>query len=198
MTHSMRVPPRLAPVRFQTFPQVTSPKIETLPPTRGNLRLCGVAAHEHEVIGEAHQHHTGQPDPAWVQARAISRSKVWQMLASRGAYRDGTHTRQPDTASSKHHAVVLEVVGVRSHYDGVKSSSRLGSTRELFLDGPLSYVRLREVPRFVDPAAAQPVLRIPAAMPLMVSSSARSRSGSSSPARSRASSCTWRRCSGSR
>ncbi len=75
MTHSMRVPPRLAPVRSQTFPPVTSKKLETLPGTWGYLRLCGVVAHEH-VIGVAPQHHTGQPDPAWVQARAMSRSKA--------------------------------------------------------------------------------------------------------------------------
>ena len=47
---------------------------------------------------------------------------------------------------------MLEVNGVRSHYDGVKSSTAPGSPRELFVDGPLSSVRLREVPRFVDPA----------------------------------------------
>jgi propionyl-CoA carboxylase alpha chain len=49
-------------------------------------------------------------------------------------------------------SVVLEVAGVRSHYDGVMSSAGTGPPRELFLDGPLSSVRLRVVPRFVDPA----------------------------------------------
>ncbi len=69
--------------------------------------------------------------------------------------RDGyTHAAREDllVLSASPTAVVLEVGGVRSHYDGVKSSSRHGSTRELFLDGPLSSVRLREIPRFVDPA----------------------------------------------
>lgn len=54
-------------------------------------------------------------------------------------------------------------------------------------------------PRSDDqPVPAQPVLRIPAAMPLMVSSSARSRSGSSSPRRYRPSSSICRWCNGSR
>ncbi len=71
--------------------------------------------------------------------------------------RDGyTHAAREDllVLSASPTAVVLEVGGVRSHYDGVKSSARFGSARELFLDGPLSSVRLREVPRFVDPADA--------------------------------------------
>ena len=76
---------------------------------------------------------------------------VVEWLGGRDGY---THAAREDllVLSASPTAVVLEVGGVRSHYDGVKSSSRLGSTRELFVDGPLSSVRLREIPRFVDPA----------------------------------------------
>ncbi len=48
--------------------------------------------------------------------------------------------------------VVLEVGGVRTRYDGVRSSLDRGTARELFVDGGLRSVRLREQPRFVDPA----------------------------------------------
>ncbi len=70
--------------------------------------------------------------------------------------RDGySHATRADLtvveASDK--TVVLEVDGVRTRFDGVRSSA--GGTavvRELFVDGGLRSVRLRERPRFVDPA----------------------------------------------
>ncbi len=76
---------------------------------------------------------------------------VVEWLGGRDGY---THAAREDllVLSASPTTVVLEVGGVRSHYDGVKSSARDGSTRELFLDSPLSSVRLREIPRFVDPA----------------------------------------------
>jgi propionyl-CoA carboxylase alpha chain len=49
-------------------------------------------------------------------------------------------------------SVVLEIGGVRSQFDGVESAAGSGSPRELFVDGPHGSVRLRERPRFVDPA----------------------------------------------
>ena len=49
-------------------------------------------------------------------------------------------------------SVVLEVDGVRTRFDGVRSSADHGAARELFVDGGLHSLRLRERPRFVDPA----------------------------------------------
>jgi propionyl-CoA carboxylase alpha chain len=69
--------------------------------------------------------------------------------------RDGyTHATRADlvVVSASATTVVLEVAGVQAHYAGVRSSAGPGSPRELFVDGPLSSVRLRETPRFVDPA----------------------------------------------
>jgi propionyl-CoA carboxylase alpha chain len=69
--------------------------------------------------------------------------------------RDGySHAQRPDlvVVAASPTSVTLEVDGVRSHYDGVKSSTGPGSPRELSVDGPLSSVVLREIPRFVDPA----------------------------------------------
>ncbi len=48
--------------------------------------------------------------------------------------------------------VTLEVDGIRSSTDVLIDQSSLPGTREIHVDGPLGYVRLREVPRFVDPA----------------------------------------------
>ena len=48
--------------------------------------------------------------------------------------------------------VTIEVDGIRSYADVRIDQSRLPGTREIHVDGPLGYVRLREVPRFVDPA----------------------------------------------
>jgi propionyl-CoA carboxylase alpha chain len=48
--------------------------------------------------------------------------------------------------------VTLEVDGIRSCTDVLIDGSSLPGTREIHVDGPLGYVRLREMPRFVDPA----------------------------------------------
>jgi len=48
--------------------------------------------------------------------------------------------------------VTLEMDGIRSSTDVLIDQSDLPGTREIHVDGPLGYVRLREVPRFVDPA----------------------------------------------
>ena len=48
--------------------------------------------------------------------------------------------------------VTLEVDGIRSCTDVLIDGSSLPGTREIHVDGHLGYVRLREVPRFVDPA----------------------------------------------
>jgi propionyl-CoA carboxylase alpha chain len=50
--------------------------------------------------------------------------------------------------------VTLEVGGIRSYTDVLIDQSSLPGTREVHVDGPLGYVRLREVPRFTDPADA--------------------------------------------
>ena len=50
--------------------------------------------------------------------------------------------------------VILEIDGIRSSTDVLIDQSDLPGTREIHVDGPLGYVRLREVPRFVDPADA--------------------------------------------
>jgi propionyl-CoA carboxylase alpha chain len=50
--------------------------------------------------------------------------------------------------------VTLEIDGIRSHAHVVIDAAHLPGTREIHVDGPLGYVRLREVPRFVDPADA--------------------------------------------
>ncbi len=69
--------------------------------------------------------------------------------------RDGySHATRDDlvVVSASTVTVVLEVAGVRSRFDAASSATSDGATREVFVDGPLSSVRLREVPRFVDPA----------------------------------------------
>ncbi len=78
---------------------------------------------------------------------------VVEWFGGRDGYR---HATREDlvVVSASPDAVVLEVGGVRSHFDGVRSSAAAGSPRELFVDGPRSSVRLRETPRFVDPADA--------------------------------------------
>ncbi len=48
----------------------------------------------------------------------------------------------------------LEVDGVTVRYDGLIDVARSSGTREVYVDGPLRSVRLREVPRFTDPADA--------------------------------------------
>ena len=48
----------------------------------------------------------------------------------------------------------LEVDGVTTETRGQKSSSAAGAPRELWVDGPHVSARLREVPRFTDPADA--------------------------------------------
>ena len=50
--------------------------------------------------------------------------------------------------------VTLEVGGIRSSTNVLIDASSLPGTRAIHVDGPLGYVRLREVPRFVDPADA--------------------------------------------
>ncbi len=50
--------------------------------------------------------------------------------------------------------VTLEVDGIRWATDVLIEPVTLPGTREIHVDGPLGYVRLREVPRFVDPADA--------------------------------------------
>jgi propionyl-CoA carboxylase alpha chain len=50
--------------------------------------------------------------------------------------------------------VTIEVGGVRSTTDVLIDQSDLPGRREIYVDGPLGHVRLREVPRFVDPADA--------------------------------------------
>jgi propionyl-CoA carboxylase alpha chain len=48
----------------------------------------------------------------------------------------------------------LEVDGVSVRYDGLIDAPRASGTREVYVDGPVRSVRLREVPRFTDPADA--------------------------------------------
>jgi propionyl-CoA carboxylase alpha chain len=50
--------------------------------------------------------------------------------------------------------VTLEIDGIRTSANVLIDSSSLPGAREIHVDGPLGYVRLREVPRFVDPADA--------------------------------------------
>ncbi len=50
--------------------------------------------------------------------------------------------------------VTLEVDGIRTSTDVLIDTSSLPGTREIHVDGPLGYVRLREVPRFTDPSDA--------------------------------------------
>ena len=69
--------------------------------------------------------------------------------------RDGySHATRTDlvVVEASAQTVVLEVDGVRTRFDGVRSSAGDGVARELFVDGGLWSVRLRERPRFVDPA----------------------------------------------
>ncbi|MCY4728360.1 ATP-grasp domain-containing protein [Nocardioides sp. STR2] len=48
----------------------------------------------------------------------------------------------------------LEVDGVARRWDGLIAVDRRSATREIYVDGPDRSVRLREVPRFTDPADA--------------------------------------------
>jgi propionyl-CoA carboxylase alpha chain len=48
--------------------------------------------------------------------------------------------------------VTLEIDGIRTSADVLIDTSGLPGGREIHVDGPLGYVRLREVPRFIDPA----------------------------------------------
>ncbi len=48
----------------------------------------------------------------------------------------------------------LEVDGVTAQYDGLIDVDRASATREVYVDGAVGSVRLREVPRFTDPADA--------------------------------------------
>ena len=48
----------------------------------------------------------------------------------------------------------LEVDGVERRWDGLIVVDRRSATREVYVDGPDRSVRLREVPRFTDPADA--------------------------------------------
>ncbi len=69
--------------------------------------------------------------------------------------RDGyTHATRTDllVLEASVESVLLEVDGVRRRYHGVRSSAGHGSPRELFVDGALHPVRLREQPRFLDPS----------------------------------------------
>ena len=69
--------------------------------------------------------------------------------------RDGySHATRADitVVEASVETVVLEVDGVRTRFEGVRSSVGGGVVRELFVDGGLRSVRLRERPRFVDPA----------------------------------------------
>jgi len=50
--------------------------------------------------------------------------------------------------------VTLEIDGIRTSANVLIDTSSLPGAREIHVDGPLGYVRLREVPRFVDPADA--------------------------------------------
>jgi propionyl-CoA carboxylase alpha chain len=50
--------------------------------------------------------------------------------------------------------VTLEIDGIRTSVNVLIDTSSLPGTREIHVDGSLGYVRLREVPRFVDPADA--------------------------------------------
>jgi propionyl-CoA carboxylase alpha chain len=50
--------------------------------------------------------------------------------------------------------VRLEVDGVRARWDGLITTDRRTGTREMYVDGDVGSVRLREVPRFTDPADA--------------------------------------------
>ncbi|MEO7352048.1 MAG: biotin carboxylase N-terminal domain-containing protein [Marmoricola sp.] len=82
---------------------------------------------------------------------AHEKELVVEWFGGRDGYRHATRV-DLIVVSASATAVVLEVAGVRSHFDGVKSTAGVGSPRELFVDGPLASVRLRETPRFVDPA----------------------------------------------
>jgi propionyl-CoA carboxylase alpha chain len=69
--------------------------------------------------------------------------------------RDGyTHATRTDllVLEASAGSVLLEVDGVQQRYDGVRSSAGHASSRELFVDGGLHTVRLREQPRFLDPS----------------------------------------------
>ena len=62
----------------------------------------------------------------------------------------------------------LEVDGVTTRWDGLTAADRPSGTREVYVDGPVRSVRLREVPRFTDPADAVASGSLLAPMPGMV------------------------------
>ncbi|WP_445256557.1 acetyl/propionyl/methylcrotonyl-CoA carboxylase subunit alpha [Nocardioides aurantiacus] len=76
---------------------------------------------------------------------------VVEWYGGRDGYR---HATRDDlvVVSASPDLVVLEVAGVRSQTRGQKSPVATAAERELLLDGGLGSARLREVPRFVDPA----------------------------------------------
>ena len=76
---------------------------------------------------------------------------VVEWYGGRDGYR---HATRDDlvVVSASPDLVVLEVAGVRSQTRGQKSPVATAGERELLLDGGLGSARLREVPRFVDPA----------------------------------------------
>ncbi len=78
--------------------------------------------------------------------------QVVEWFGGRAGY---VHATRDDLAvvSASRSSVVLDVAGVETRYVGVASSAGAGAPRELFVDSPRHSVRLRERPRFVDPAA---------------------------------------------
>jgi propionyl-CoA carboxylase alpha chain len=72
-------------------------------------------------------------------------------FGGRGGYQHATRDDLIVVAAAPD-SVLLEVGGVRARYDGVTSTAHPGAPREIHLDGGGESVRLREKPRFVDPA----------------------------------------------
>ena len=70
--------------------------------------------------------------------------------------RDGVVFPESDTRvlAVERGRVTLEIDGIRTSADVLIDTSSLPGAREIHVDGPLGYVRLREVPRFIDPADA--------------------------------------------
>jgi propionyl-CoA carboxylase alpha chain len=68
--------------------------------------------------------------------------------------RDGVVFPDPDirVLAVEPGRVTLEIDGIRTSADVLIDTSGLPGRREIHVDGPLGYVRLREVPRFIDPA----------------------------------------------
>ncbi|MCW2711564.1 MAG: accA [Marmoricola sp.] len=76
---------------------------------------------------------------------------VVEWFGGRDGYRHATR-EDLTVVSASVASVVLEAVGVRSQFAGVLASAGPGAPREIFVDGSHGSARLREVPRFVDPA----------------------------------------------